>query len=190
MESNLVLAGGLASLALRGGVMCYNKRKKARKLYKTRLSSLIMSKHTGKSQLKAHLQSLSSELVIVDLNEVVDSSVDKLKHLSEAKVYVDGVLKQFPKKRFLLLLSSIEESEYLNVDSSNTFVVCPSISLFEKIKGDLDMSIPENKLKMNVLEKERLGLIRDTGSDLLNIYNSFDELYSVIKTVYKLQSTF
>jgi hypothetical protein len=188
MDANLILAGGLASLAMKGGVMCYNRQKKARKLYKTKLSSLVMAKGTGKSQLKKHLQSLSSELVIIDINEVVEKKNDKLDFLKKAKSYVDDVLKKFPKKRFLLLLSSQEESEYLNVDKTNTFVVCPSIELFGKIKGDFDPE--QGSERLQEIEKERLGLIRDTDSDNLNIYNTFEELYGVIKSVYKLQSTF
>jgi len=40
------------------------------------------------------------------------------------------------------------------------------------------------------MEKARLALIRETETEQLNIFDSFEELYSVIKTVYKLQSTF
>ena len=191
MDGNMILATGLASLALKGGVMCYNKNKKAKKLYKTKLSSLIIPMGCGKSALKKHLQSLSSSLVIIDLNSVIEfEGVDNLEYMANAKKYVDGILKQFPKKRFLLLLSTREESEYLGVDATNSFVVCPSIELFEKIKGDIDPVTDNGLQKKNELEKARLGLIRETDSEMLNIFSSFDELYSVIKTVYKLQSTF
>jgi len=191
MDGNMILATGLASLALKGGVMCYNKNKKAKKLYKTKLSSLIIPKGCGKTQLKKHLQSLASSLVIVDLNSVIEfEGVDNLEYMANAKEYVDGILKRFPKKRFLLLLSSREESEYLGVEMTNSFVVCPSIDLFQTIKGHIDPSLPGGAEKANELEKARLGLIRETDSEMLNIFSSFDELYQVIKTVYKLQSTF
>ena len=190
METNMILASGLASLAIKGSISCYNRQKKIRKLYKTRLSSLIIPKGCGKSQLKKHLQSLSSNLVIVDLNDVIMEAKDGLEYLAVAKEYVDGKLNQFPKKRFLLLLSTREESEYLNVDGANSFVVCPSNKLFSKIIGDIDVSIPTSLEKKDTLEKTRLELIRDTDREQLNIFDSFDELYSVIKTVYKLSSTF
>ncbi|MCP4051458.1 MAG: hypothetical protein GY739_00090 [Mesoflavibacter sp.] len=190
MEGNtMVLAGALMSLGVRTGIGCYNRRKKAQKIYKQKLSSLIISKGCGKTQLKKSLESLSSELVIVDVNSVVSGS-DDLERLANGKDYIDSLLNKFPKKRFLLLLSKKEESEYYGVDRLNTFVVCPSIKLFETLKGNIDLSIAGNKERVLEMEKERLGLIRNTDTENLNIFDSFDELYQVIKTVYKLQSSF
>jgi len=190
MEGNsLILAGGLMSLAVRGGVGCYNRQKKAKKLHKQKLSSLIMSKGCGKTQLKKSLESLSSDLVIVDMNEAISGN-DDLEKLANGKSYIDSLLAKFPKKKFLLLLSTKEESEYYGVDKSNSFVVCPSIKLFNVLKGNIDASIAGGADLINEMEKARLSLVRDTDPDNLNIFSSFDELYSVIKTVYKLQSTF
>ena len=81
------------------------------------------------------------------------------------------ILKKFPKKRFLLLLSSKEESQHFGVDKDNTFVVCPSISLFNEIVGDIAPQLTEYK---TIIEKERLKLIKDTESDKLNIFSSFN----------------
>lgn len=187
MESNTMIIAGLASLAVRGGVGCYNRRQKAKKIYKQKLSSLVMSKGCGKSQLKNTLASLSSDLVIVDMNEAT-SGKDELERLVNGKDYIDSLLVKFPKKRFLLLLSSKEESQYFGVDKLNTFVVCPSIKLFEQLKGNIDMTV--NAGKIHEMEKARLALIRDTDTENLNIFDSFDELYSVIKSVYKLQPQF
>ena len=190
MEGNsLILAGGLMSLAVRGGVGCYNRQKKAKKLHKQMLSSLIISKGCGKTQLKKSLESLSSDLVIVDMNEAISGN-DELEKLANGKAYIDSLILKFPKKKFLLLLSTKEESEYYGVDKSNTFVVCPSIKLFETLKGNIDASLPQGSSLINEMEKARLALIRETDADNLNIFDSFSELYSVIKTVYKLQSTF
>ena len=190
MEGNsLILAGGLMSLAVRGGVGCYNRQKKAKKLHKQKLSSLIMSKGCGKTQLKKSLESLSSDLVIVDMNQAISGN-DELEKLANGKSYIDNLLVKFPKKKFLLLLSTKEESEYYGVDKSSTFVVCPSIKLFETLKGNIDASVAGNSAVINEMEKARLALIRETDTDNLNIFDSFGELYSVIKTVYKLQSTF
>jgi len=40
------------------------------------------------------------------------------------------------------------------------------------------------------MERAMMSLVSSVDKDLLNIYDSFSELYQVIKTVYKLQSTF
>ncbi|MCP4053331.1 MAG: hypothetical protein GY739_09720 [Mesoflavibacter sp.] len=185
MDTNtgLLVASGLVSLAVQG-FNCFGKRK-VMKLYKTKLSSLIISKGCGKSQLKKSLSALSSELVIVDLNEAVQGK-DELEYLKNAKAYVDDLIKQFNKKKFLLLVSTKEESEYIGVDKSNSFAVSPSVKLFNQILGD----ISNNPVKTNDMEKARLELIKNTESDKLNIFDSFEDLYNVIKRVYKLQSSF
>jgi len=182
-QTGILLVGGLASLA-QVGVGCFNRRK-AKKLYKARLSSLILSKKTGKTQLKKHLQSLTSDLVIIDMNEVIKDAADDLDFMVKGKEYIDGLLIKFKKKRFLLLLESKEQSEYLRVDINNSFVITPCIELFRKILASIDNPI----LKSDV-EKARLALIKDTESDKLNIFETFDELYGVLKRLYKLQSTF
>jgi hypothetical protein len=186
MDTNtgLLVASGLVSLAVRG-FGCFGKNKKVLKLYKTKLSSLIISKGCGKTKLKESLSALSSNLHIVDVGAVVQGT-DSLEFMKKAKEYVDDLIKQFPKKKFLLLVSSKEESEYLGVDKVNSFAVCPSVKLFNEVMGDIEGNL-NHKLKM---EKERLDLIKNTDSDQLNIFDSFDDLYNVIKRVYKLQSTF
>ena len=190
MDGNsIIMAGGLMSLGVRAGMGCWKRQQKAKKLHKQKLSSLIISKGCGKTQLKKSLESLSSDLVIVDMNEAIKGN-DDLEKLVNGKAYIDSLLAKFPKKKFLLLLSTKEESEYFGVDILNTFVVCPSIKLFESLKGNIDLSVAGNADMVNEMEKARLALIRDTDTDNLNIFGSFDELYSVIKTVYKLQSTF
>ena len=85
MDSNgLLLATGLASLAIRGSIGCFNYRtKKLKNLCKIKLSSLILSKGTGKTMLKEHLQSLSSDLIIVDMNEAIKDSKDDLDFLKK-----------------------------------------------------------------------------------------------------------
>ena len=130
-------------------------------------------------------------LGIIDVNEtapVMKGGEDKWERLSNGKEYVAGLIKRFPEKRFLLLLSTIEQSAYFDVNKLNTFVVCPSIKLFDTLKGNIDAA--EDREKILNMEKERLSLIRETDTGNLNIFDSFDELYQVIKTVYKLQSTF
>ena len=186
MDSNsLLIAGGLVSLAFKGGVGCFNRHKKMKKLCKVKLSSLILSKGTGKTQLKNHLQSLSSDLIIVDMNEAIKEYTDDLDFLMKGKNYITDLLKKFPKKRFLLLVQSKEQSEYFEVSDENSFVITPCIELFNSILGDI-----ENPIKRLDIEKERLKLIKDTAADKLNIFESYNGLYDVLKRLYKLQSTF
>ena len=184
MENSMLLAGGLISIAGHG-YSCYNRRKKKQKLYKTKLSSLIMSKGIGKTTLKQSLSSLKSELIIVDLNQVIKEHNDHLEFLQKAKEYVDNLLKQFKDKKFLILCSSQEESKYVGVDILNTFVVCPNIQLMRQI-----LTKCTDQLKKHDVEKEHLKVIRETDKDRLNIFSSYDELYSIIKNEYKLQSSF
>jgi len=186
MDTNtgLLVASGLISLAVQG-FNCFGK-KRVLKLYKTKLSSLIISKGCGKSHLKKSLSALSSDLVIVDMNEAVEGK-DELEFLKNGKAYVDDLIKKFSKKKFLLLVCKKSESEYFGVDKSNAFVVCPSVNLFNQIVGDLDATKQNLKLDM---EKARLELIKDTDSEQLNIFDNFEDLYNVIKRVYKLQSSF
>ncbi len=193
MEGNtMILAGGLVSLAVRGTLSCFNRGKRAREVHNQKLSSLIISKGCGKTQLKKSLEALSSSLVIIDVNETrtVKNGEDELERTSNGKEYIEGLINRFPKKRFLLLLSTIKQSKDYGVDKLNTFVVCPTIKLFENLKGNIDMSIAGNKERVFEMEKERLTLIRETEPGRLNIFDSFDELYQVIKKVYKLQSSF
>ena len=185
MDSNgLLLETGLASLAIRGSVSCFNHRKKLKNLCKIKLSSLILSKGTGKTMLKEHLQSLSSDLIIVDMNEAITDSKDELDFLKKGQEYIDDLLKRFSKKRFLLLIENREQSTFFRVSEESSFVVTPCISLLNTILKDLSLS---KKLEV---EKARLALIKDTSSDKLNIFESYNELYSILKQLYKLQSTF
>jgi len=190
MEGNtMILAGGLMSLAIQGGLACKKRKNKTKDVHKQKLSSLIISKGCGKTQLKKSLQSLSSNLVIIDMNEAV-SGRDELEILENGRAYVDNLLVKFPKKKFLLLLSTKGESEYFGVSDTNSFAVCPSIKLFKKLLGDIEGSTPDGALKISEMERAMMSLVSSVDKDLLNIYDSFSELYQVIKTVYKLQSTF
>ncbi len=184
-EASLLLASGLISLTAHS-INCWGKRRKQKKLYKTKLSALIISKKCGKSCLKEKLQSVKSNLHIVDMNEVV-SGKDELEYLEKGKEYVDNLIKKHPKKNFLLLINSKDEARHFGVDEANSFVVAPSIKLFNSIKAKCKEQSPE---LLHLVEQERLKLIRDTESDKLNVFETFTELEDVIKREYKLQSNF
>lgn len=183
-EASILIATGLISV-VGHSISCYGRRRK-NKLYKQRLSSLIMSKGTGKSTLKRSLSAMKSDLIIVDVNEVVKAT-DELEFLEKGKDYIDNLLKKFRDKKFLILCSNLNESKYFGCDDKFTFTCVPSLKLIEKIKGMTQSTTENNATNIHT---DYLKLIRETDKDRLNIYSSFDNLYTVIKTEYKLQSNF
>jgi hypothetical protein len=188
-EIGIALGTGLISLGYHG-VSCWGRRKRAQKLHKTRLSALIMCKHTGKSTLKKELDSHSSDLVIVDVGESVKTEKgtnEKLDYLTKANTYVKDLLSEFKTKKFLLLCESVEEAEHLNVDKANIFLCVPSNNLFTTLTKALGNEDKELKVLM---EKSRMNLVRDCQKDQLNIFSSFDELKAVLKAAYKLENQF
>ena len=181
-EASFLLVSGLVSLAT-AGYRCYGRSKK-NKIYKKKISALIMSQGCGRTQLKENLESQSADLVIIDMSAVVNSE-DELEYMKKSKEYLKDLLKNFPKKRFLLLLQSIQESRNLDIPDSSAFVVCPSIKLFNDILGDIN---PVEQIRKNNIEKKRLMLIENATN--LNIFKSFNELYQIIKQEYNLKGTF
>lgn len=187
-ELGLALGSGLVSLGYYS-VSCWGKRKK-KKLHKTRLSALIMGKHTGKSTLKKELDSHSSNLVIVDIAESIKPEAgtnEKLDYLTKANTYVKSLLDEFKNKNFLLLCESLEEASHVGVVDDNIFLCVPSNTLFSTLVKTLGNEDKDLKVEM---EKSRMNLVRDCQKDQLNIFNSFDELKAVLKSAYKLENQF
>lgn len=187
-EIGLALGSGLVSLGYYS-VSCWGKRKK-QKLHKTRLSALVMGKHTGKSTLKSELDSHSSDLVIVDIGESVkpaSGTNEKLDYLTKANSYVKSLLDEFKSKKFLLLCESVQEAEHVGVSKENIFLCVPSNNLFTSLLKVLGNEDKELKVEM---EKSRMNLVRDCQKDQLNIFNTFEELKAVLKSAYKLENQF
>jgi len=187
-EIGLALGSGLVSLSYYT-YNCFGKRKK-KKLHKTRLSALVMGKHTGKSTLKSELDSHSSDLIIVDTAESVQAETgtnQKLDYLTKANTYVKSLLDEFKTKKFLLLCESVEEALHIGVDMDNIFLCVPSNNLFSALVKELGNEDKELKVQM---EKSRMNLVRDCQKEQLNIFNTFEELKSVLKASYKLENQF
>ena len=187
-EIGIAMGSGLVSLGYYT-YNCWGKRKK-KKLHKTRLSALVMGKHTGKSTLKKELDSHSSDLIIVDIGESVKPEAgtnEKLDYLTKANTYVKSLLDEFKSKKFLLLCESVEEALHVGVDMGNIFLCVPSNTLFSTLTKALGNEDKELKVSM---EKSRMNLVRDCHKDQLNIFNTFDELKAVLKSAYKLENQF
>jgi len=184
-ELTLAITSGLVSVGYYSYLSCFGKK---RKLKNERLCSIIMSTGTGKSRLKHALNSISKGLQIVDVDEEVEQQDNnKLNYLVKCKKYIKMLLKEFPKTKFLILCSSQEQSTYFGVKNYNLFIVTPNMSIFNKILNNLTPSQQEKKMKMEV---DRLQLIKETNEEQLNIFDSYNDLYTIIKQAYKLQSSF
>ena len=183
-ELSIALVSGLVSVGYYGYLSCFGKK---RKLKDERLCSIVMSTGTGKSMLKHALNSISKGLHIVDVDEEVEADNNKLNYLVKCKNYIKMLLKEFPKTKFLILCSSQEQSTYFGVKNYNLFIVTPNMSIFNKILNNLTPSQQEKKMKMEV---DRLQLIKETNEEQLNIFDSYNDLYTIIKQAYKLQSSF
>ena len=181
-ELTIALASGLVSVGYYGYLSCFGKK---RKLKNERLCSIVMSTGTGKSMLK-HALSISKGLKILDIEEEVEADNNKLNYLVKCKNYIKMLLTEFPKTKFLILCSSKEQSSYFGVKNYNVFVVTPDRLLFQKLLI-LTPSQEDKRLKMEI---DRLQLIKETNEEQLNIFASYNDLYTIIKQAYKLQSSF
>lgn len=182
----LGLSAGLVSVGYYASKSCFGSKK--RKIHREKLCALIMSKGTGKSRLKNSLNSKAKGLYIVDLGEEVEHHANELQLLINKKEYVDKLSNAFPEARLLILCESMAEAKYIGVTDETIFVCTPSNKLFDTIIGTTTPST--DGAKVELMKKERVSLIRDTDRDSLNIFDSFADLYNVIRTVYRLQSTF
>ena len=189
-EIGIAMGSGLVSLSYYT-YNCWGKRKRQQlKLYKQRLSCVVLGCHTGKSTLKAQLDSHASNLIIVDVAESVKAEVgtnEKLDYLTKANLYVKSLLNEFKNKNFLLLCESVDEALHVGVEQDKIFLCVPSNELFATLVKKL--SSDELKLKSQ-MERSRMNLVRDCSKEQLNIFNSFDELRAVLKQAYKLESQF
>lgn len=185
MENALILGAGLVSIGAKTAYSCFGKSKK-KKWSKIRFGAIVMSCMTGKSTLANKLKA-DSGVYLIDVGQSVavdgDTNAD-INYLMKAKEYVDKVKKDLKDYKLILICSSIGEAKYLGVDESNIAVLTPSNSLFK--------SICEGRNTANVaeMERKRMELISACSEDVLNIFDSYDTLYSVIRTTFKLRNKF
>ena len=185
LEQGLML-GSLVSFGLQSSYKCW-KKGKAKKFKAVKFGAIVMSKKTGKSQLCEALKG-NDKVKLVDVGESVpreDGVNSEVNYLVEAKKYVENLRASLKGHSLLLVCSSIQEAQYLDVANECILVLTPCNKLF---KANL-RAINDDAERLKC-EKERLELISACGHDLLNIFSSYDELYSVIKATFKLKSRF
>ena len=192
-EAAISMSLGLVSLAGARAYGCWSKRRKRLDLEKARVSALVLSRGTGKSQMCEHLQG-NSGLRVIDVSDAIDrlsknkSNVDvalpisEVEHLMFAKEYVANVKKSMPNYKLVLLCNSIEEALYLDVPKENLVVCTPSQELLKTIQRGNEAG--ESK----IVERERLDLISKCDGDKINVFTSYVELYNTIKSTYQLRS--
>jgi orotidine-5'-phosphate decarboxylase len=185
METGIMLGAGLVSIGAKTAYNCFGKSKK-KKWSKIRFGAIVMSCMTGKSTLCKQLRA-ESGVYLIDVSQSVavdgDTNAD-VNYLMKAKEYVDKIKNEMKEFKLILVCSSIQEAQYLGVDVNNIAVVTPSNKLFNTICEGRN---PENVEEMS---RKRMELISACGEDVLNIFDSYESLYALIKSVFKLKQKF
>lgn len=204
MAQEMVILGAasIASLAGREIVGCFSRRHRKLKLERSLESALILSKGTGKSKLCSALEG-HANMKVIDLMAIVDrklkagvagnvvlvksgdTGANDLERMIEAKKIYDELRKSLPKYKLVVVCDTIEEARYLGIADENIIVCTPCERLFTEmiLKGK------EIREREDIIMK-RLHLISQCDGEVINKFNTFDELYSVIKGAYKLSSKF
>lgn len=205
-------AATLASLAGRQAVGCWRSRQRKLKLEKQLESALVLSCGTGKTRLCETLEG-HGDVKVLDLKELVNRRVHASKvanvggaaagvlAVSDVKVSVhepsdiermiaakeiyDTIKSSLPNYKLVVVCDTIEEAKYLGIPEESTIVCTPCEKLFTEqiLKGK---TLEEREL----IVKKRLQLISRCSEEVINKFSSFDELYGVIKTAYKLTTSF
>lgn len=154
----------------------------------------------GKSQLVKNLQAHQKDMKLIDLEEQVKLEIskeenDKLQELKSrgeiqtysqkfkvlSKTYVESLRKNFPKEKFILVASDMDILVYCGVKKRNIVSFVPSNMFWKQISE----SIEDGSLKA-VYETARQNLIINNKS--LNVFSTFEELYSVASRLFGLKA--
>ena len=183
LNSSMMVGGALASIAVQG-YSCWTRRKKHTKWDRAPLTACVMSCGSGKSTLAKSLKG-DSKLLIIDVDEALPrTNKGEAEYLMQSKKHIDDMVQSLPKHKFLLLVNSVEEALHYGVKEQNIMCVCPSNKLFNTLCGGLTTD------KMDQMQRSRLELVSSCEKDLLNVFDSFEELYQGIRTAFKLKSNF
>ena len=185
LESGLMLGGALVSLGVKSSYNCW-KNGRAKKFKAVKFGAVVMSCKTGKSRMCEKLKG-NNKVLLVDVGESVERENgvnSNVNYLVKAKEYVNKLRKDLKNHSLLLIVSSISEAQFLGVEDKAIVCLTPSNDLFRKITEN----VPAAELKK--VEADRMDLISSCGQDLLNIFDSFDNLYNVIRTTFKLKNKF
>jgi hypothetical protein len=185
LESGLMLGGALVSLGVKSSYNCW-KNGRAKKFKAVKFGAVVMSCKTGKSRMCEKLKG-NNKVLLVDVGESVERENgvnSNVNYLVKAKEYVNKLRKDLKDHSLLLVVSSIDEAKFLGVEDKAIVCLTPSNDLFRRITEN----VPAAELRK--VEADRLDLISSCGQDLLNIFDSFDNLYNVIRTTFKLSNKF
>lgn len=185
LETGLVLGGVLASAGIRA-YGCFGKKNKLTRWDKTNLAAIVMSKGTGKTTLANSLKGYS-KMVIVDIDSGIErvENENEADHLIRARDYVNNLKKELKDYKLVLMCDSVESAEFLGIPIDNVAVLTPN----EKLFGELLANQP-NAEKVKELQLGRMELISSCDREILNVFNSYDNLYQIIRTSFKLKNKF
>lgn len=185
VQTGIMLGAGLVSIGAKSAYQCFG-RHRAKKWAKIKFGAIVMSCSTGKTTLCAKLRG-NNDVLLVDVSQGVEVDGDtnaNINYLIKAKEYVDKIKKDLKNYQLILVCSSINEAKYLGVDNANIAVLTPSNSLFKELcSGRTSDQIAK-------MERERMELISACGEDVLNIFDSYESLYAVIRSTFKLKNKF
>jgi len=184
LETGLIIGSVLASAGVKA-YGCFGKSKMT-KWNKSNLTAIVMSKGTGKSTLVQNLGGYS-KLFIID----IDNSVEEKLHenladrMIRVRKYVDQTKKELKDYKLILMCDSIDQTEFLGIPKDNVAVLTPNDKLF----GELLENFHGTEKAKNMV-KARMELISCCDREILNVFSSFEGLYSVIKSSFKLKNKF
>jgi hypothetical protein len=185
LETGLVLGGVLASAGVRA-YSCFGTSNKIKNWEKTHVSSIVMSKGTGKSTLVKQLGGYS-KLFIIDIDKHLGTqeNENEVDRLIRAKDYVEKTKKELKDYKLILMCDSLDQAEFLGIPPENTAVLTPNDKLF----GELLQTIQGTQTERDMV-KARMELISACDREILNVYPSFESLYSTIKAAFGLKNKF
>lgn len=184
LESGLILGGVLAS----AGVKAYGcfGNSKLRNWNKLNLTAIVMSKGTGKTTLASNLKGYA-KLVIIDIDSGIEhiENENEADHLIRARNYVTSLKKELKDYKLVLMCDSMDQAEFLGIPKDNIAVLTPTEKLFGEI---LDGCTSAEQI--TDLKKARMDLISSCDREILNVFDTYDSLYNIIRTSFKLKNKF
>jgi len=158
---------------------------------------IVIPKGSGKTTIsKAFVKDDNTELIDLEnairlnVNDETLKKLDELKQKEEltsynskyyvlAKEYIKGLKKNFKNKTYYILSSDKDLLKYIGAKDIYTFT--PSNDFFNKIKSNLD---PE---EARLAETNRTNILLSQGRRDLLVFNSFEELSTLLNKVLKLK---
>jgi hypothetical protein len=165
-----------------------------------RLRGVVIPSGCGKSTLCSSFSSADKHTILLDLEEAVRLSLDnetlikldKLKATNQiasynslfyykCKEYVKTQRENYPKKSYVLFSSDRELLKFVGCPTQTLIVISPSNQFFERIIADYD------EVKKTVATQSRQNILLEVRKEDLLVYNSFQELDSLLSSTLKIK---